>query len=166
MTTAAQPISLVVDPVSENVYWTELYTGKICRWNLNGINKACILQDDNIYAITLDYRNRCISDYLCNSLLWLKIKQKQPCLTEQLQILYLHKKASHCVDLYGTINTFYVEFHIYKIAKSVYIEQGVRYVEYEMLIKTIKGISVLFKIFFKRTIHQFKFLTWHISNTP
>ncbi|XP_071150585.1 low-density lipoprotein receptor-like [Mytilus edulis] len=54
MTTAAQPISLVVDPVSENVYWTELYTG----WNLNGINKACILQDDNVYAITLDYRNR------------------------------------------------------------------------------------------------------------
>ncbi|VDI79589.1 Hypothetical predicted protein [Mytilus galloprovincialis] len=58
VTTAAQPISLVIDPLYENVYWTELYTGKICRCNLKGLDKACILQDDRLYAITLDHRNR------------------------------------------------------------------------------------------------------------
>ncbi|VDI83632.1 Hypothetical predicted protein [Mytilus galloprovincialis] len=58
VTTATQPISLVIDPLYENVYWTELYTGKICKCNFKGLNKACILQDDNIYAITLDQRNR------------------------------------------------------------------------------------------------------------
>ncbi|CAC5365943.1 unnamed protein product [Mytilus coruscus] len=56
--TAAEPIALVIDPLDEYVFWTELYTGKICKCNFNGLNKACILQDDKLYAITLDYRSR------------------------------------------------------------------------------------------------------------
>ncbi|XP_076089216.1 low-density lipoprotein receptor-related protein 6-like [Mytilus galloprovincialis] len=58
VTTAEQPISLVIDPVYEHVYWTERYTGKICRCNFNRLNKACILKEDRLYAITLDHRNR------------------------------------------------------------------------------------------------------------
>ncbi|CAG2241716.1 VLDLR [Mytilus edulis] len=58
VTTAEQPISLVIDPVYEHVYWTERYTGKICRCNFNRLNKACILKDDRLYGITLDNRYR------------------------------------------------------------------------------------------------------------
>ncbi|XP_063412672.1 uncharacterized protein LOC134695372 [Mytilus trossulus] len=55
---AREPIALVIDPLLNQVYWTEIYQQKIYRCNYDGTNKILILQDDQLYAITLDFVNR------------------------------------------------------------------------------------------------------------
>lgn len=57
VTSAREPIALVIDPLLNHVYWTEIYQQKIYRCNFDGTNKNLILQDDQLYAITLDYVN-------------------------------------------------------------------------------------------------------------
>ncbi|CAG2222561.1 unnamed protein product [Mytilus edulis] len=54
---AREPIALVIDPLLNHVYWTEIYQQKIYRCDFDGTNKISILQDDQLYAITLDYVN-------------------------------------------------------------------------------------------------------------
>ncbi|CAC5403634.1 VLDLR [Mytilus coruscus] len=58
VTFASRPVGLVIDPLYNHVYWTERSTGKLCRCNLDGSLKSVILQDDPLFALTFDYRNR------------------------------------------------------------------------------------------------------------
>ncbi|XP_076088988.1 low-density lipoprotein receptor-like [Mytilus galloprovincialis] len=52
------PISVAVDSVHNHVYWTEIYAGKLYRCNVDGSNKQLVLQEDQLYALILDQKNR------------------------------------------------------------------------------------------------------------
>ncbi|XP_052080605.1 low-density lipoprotein receptor-related protein 5-like [Mytilus californianus] len=61
VTNASVPIGIAIDPLYGNVYWTEYNVGKagnIYRCNLNGSDKFLVLNDDPLFALTLDYRYR------------------------------------------------------------------------------------------------------------
>ncbi|XP_076087722.1 uncharacterized protein LOC143058145 [Mytilus galloprovincialis] len=59
VTSASEPIGVIVDSINGHVYWTEYTAKKIYRCNLNGTGRLLILTDnDALYAITLDHRNR------------------------------------------------------------------------------------------------------------
>ncbi|CAC5403632.1 LRP8 [Mytilus coruscus] len=59
VTQARRPIGVAIDPVDNHVYWTErLAPEELKRCNFDGTNKISILQNGQLYALTLDYRNR------------------------------------------------------------------------------------------------------------
>ncbi|XP_052081039.1 low-density lipoprotein receptor-related protein 6-like [Mytilus californianus] len=58
VTVARLPVGSVIDPLYNHVYWTERFTRKLYRCNSDGSLKSVILQEDALFALTLDYRNR------------------------------------------------------------------------------------------------------------
>lgn len=66
VTVARLPVGLVIDPLYNHVYWTERFTGKLCRCNLDGSLKSVVLQEDALFALTFDYRNRLVLGSLDN----------------------------------------------------------------------------------------------------
>lgn len=71
VTVATYPVGLVVEPLNNHVYWTENYSGKIYRCNFNGSFKVLILQTNNAFALSIDYKNRFVS-FEINKSLWLE----------------------------------------------------------------------------------------------
>ncbi|XP_063412153.1 low-density lipoprotein receptor-related protein 5-like [Mytilus edulis] len=55
---ASVPIGIAIDPLYDQVYWTEYNAGNIYRCNLDGSGKSRVLNDDPLFALTLDYQNR------------------------------------------------------------------------------------------------------------
>lgn len=62
MTGASEPIGIAIDPLYGHVYWTEYNAGNIYRCSLDGSEKSLVLSEDPLFAITLDYRNRFVSN--------------------------------------------------------------------------------------------------------
>ncbi|XP_071150559.1 low-density lipoprotein receptor-related protein 8-like [Mytilus edulis] len=58
VTIADKPVGVAVDSFNSDVYLTEYGTGKLYRCASDGSNKKLILQDDPLYALTLDTSNR------------------------------------------------------------------------------------------------------------
>ncbi|XP_052081028.1 low-density lipoprotein receptor-like isoform X1 [Mytilus californianus] len=58
VTIANNPIGIAIDPLYNHVYWIERYTGKLYQCNMDGSNQFLILQDDPMFALTLDIANR------------------------------------------------------------------------------------------------------------
>ncbi|XP_052103387.1 low-density lipoprotein receptor-related protein 5-like [Mytilus californianus] len=58
VTMANNPIGIAIDPLYNHVYWIERYTGKLYQCNMDGSNQLLILQDDPMFALTLDIANR------------------------------------------------------------------------------------------------------------
>ncbi|XP_052081035.1 low-density lipoprotein receptor-related protein 1B-like [Mytilus californianus] len=59
VTQARRPIGVAIDPVGNHVYWTErMAPEELKRCNFDGSNNTSILQNGQLYALTLDYRNR------------------------------------------------------------------------------------------------------------
>ncbi|CAC5403636.1 unnamed protein product [Mytilus coruscus] len=56
VTVADKPTGLAIDPVSNHLYWTEQSKGNLYRSNLDWSLKTLILQDDIIFALTIDFR--------------------------------------------------------------------------------------------------------------
>lgn len=61
MTSADGPIDVAVDSFYNHIYWTERYTGRLNRCNLDGLNKSVILKEDALFALVLDSRNGFVS---------------------------------------------------------------------------------------------------------
>ncbi|XP_076087726.1 vitellogenin receptor-like [Mytilus galloprovincialis] len=58
VTAADKPTGLAIDPVNNHLYWTEQFKGNLYRSNLDGSDKTLILQDDIIFALTIDFKER------------------------------------------------------------------------------------------------------------
>ncbi|XP_063412590.1 hemicentin-2-like [Mytilus trossulus] len=58
VTVADKPTGLAIDPANDHLYWTEQSKGNLYRSNLDGSKKTFILQDDIIFALTIDFKER------------------------------------------------------------------------------------------------------------
>ncbi|XP_052081119.1 low-density lipoprotein receptor-related protein 1-like [Mytilus californianus] len=58
VTVADNPIGLAIDSVGNHVYWTEQSKGNLYRCNLDGSKKTLILQDDTLFALTIDLQEK------------------------------------------------------------------------------------------------------------
>lgn len=63
VTAANKPIGVAVDSFYNHIYWTEKYTGRLKRCNLDGSDKSIILETDPLFSLLLDSRNGFVSIY-------------------------------------------------------------------------------------------------------
>ncbi|CAC5416402.1 unnamed protein product [Mytilus coruscus] len=56
---ADDPANVAIDTISEHLYWTErVMGGRLARCSYDGNNITIIMNEDNLWAITLDMKNR------------------------------------------------------------------------------------------------------------